>query len=504
MRLRTLVRPRALEVRDYPEFRFDTDPVKEGVERSVPGEGEDEDASPRPAQVLPLVLDREGAARVTVPDLPRSPNPQELVAELEYPDPSGERLVVSQRVPLWPAGLSVGLQAEHWTATQDRLRFRVLALDLAGKPLAGRQVAAALHQRSDYTHRRRLLGGFYAYESRAETRRLETACAGVTGTDGTLACELSPGVSGEIILQACARDDQGNVSQATDSVWLSGTEEQWLGGSDSDRMDVLAERREYAVGERARLQVRMPFRSATALVTVEREGVIDAFVTELRGTDPVVELPVLARYAPNAYVSVLAVRGRVAGPPAGPAADGTVESDRVTALVDLGKPAFRLGVARLDVGWAPHRLDVRVTPDREVYPVRGSAKVKVEVRRADGGGALPPPAEIAFAAVDEALLELRPNASWKLLEAMLQETRPIEVHTATAQMQVVGKRHYGRKAAPPGGGGGQQGARQLFDTLLLWQGRVPLDANGGAELEVPINDSICLAAARHESARTRT
>jgi uncharacterized protein YfaS (alpha-2-macroglobulin family) len=214
--------------------------------------------------------------------------------------------------------------------------------------------------------------------------------------------------------------------------------------------------------------------------------VLEAFVTELAGSDPVVEVPVAANHAPNVYASVLAVRGRVAPPVAGAEADGA----RVTALVDLGKPAFRLGFAKLDVGWAPHRLDIEVTPDREVYGVREHARVKVGVRRATGGEALPASAEIAFAAVDEALLELRPNGSWKLLEAMLQAQRPIEVTTATAQMQVVGKRHYGRKAAPPGGGGGQQGARQLFDTLLLWRGRVPLDAAGEAELEVPLNDAL--------------
>ena len=87
------------------------------------------------------------------------------------------------------------------------------------------------------------------------------------------------------------------------------------------------------------------------------------------------------------------------------------------------------------------------------------------------------------------MLELKANHSWKLLDSMMQE-RGIEVRTATAQMQVVGKRHYGRKALPPGGGGGQQAARELFDTLLLWRGRVPLDAQGAAELEVPLNDSL--------------
>jgi hypothetical protein len=112
----------------------------------------------------------------------------------------------------------------------------------------------------------------------------------------------------------------------------------------------------------------------------------------------------------------------------------------------------------------------------------------VRVARADGG-ALPTDAEFAFAAVDEGLLELARNDSWNLLEAMMGR-RGIEVLTSTAQMQVVGKRHYGRKAVPSGGGGGREGARELFDTLLLWRGRVPLDATGSASIDVPLVDSL--------------
>jgi uncharacterized protein YfaS (alpha-2-macroglobulin family) len=57
-------------------------------------------------------------------------------------------------------------------------------------------------------------------------------------------------------------------------------------------------------------------------------------------------------------------------------------------------------------------------------------------------------------------------------------------------MQVIGKRHFGLKALPPGGGGGRQTTRELFDTLLLWKGRLLLDANGEGSAEVPLNDSI--------------
>jgi uncharacterized protein YfaS (alpha-2-macroglobulin family) len=57
-------------------------------------------------------------------------------------------------------------------------------------------------------------------------------------------------------------------------------------------------------------------------------------------------------------------------------------------------------------------------------------------------------------------------------------------------MQVVGKRHYGRKARDAGGGGGRKTSRELFDTLLFWKARVKLDATGRATAEVPLNDSL--------------
>jgi uncharacterized protein YfaS (alpha-2-macroglobulin family) len=161
-------------------------------------------------------------------------------------------------------------------------------------------------------------------------------------------------VSGEVLLRAQARDDLGNRAVASRTVWVAGKEDWWFEASGNDRMDVLPEQRSYEPGETARFQVRMPFREATALITIEREGIIDSYVSALSGKVPVIEVPIKDHYAPNVFVSVLAVRGRV----------GEVQP---TALVDLGKPAFRLGVAPINVGWKPYELQVRVSTDKEVY-----------------------------------------------------------------------------------------------------------------------------------------
>lgn len=506
VKLRTQVQPKVLSFPGYDTYHFGGEEVKPGIQNGG-GHGafydesedqtsdEDNAAPGGPAQLLPLALDGQGAARATVPKLPKSGTPMDLAAELEYQDANGETLSASARIALWPAAVVLGIQPDGWVATQDDLRFKVLALDLHGQPLANQSVSVDGFQRITHSYRRRLVGGFYSYDNSIETRKLGALCSGRTDEHGLLSCKVKSAESGQITVQATAQDAKGNRALASTDIYVANGDDFWFEAGPSDRIDVLPEKQSYDSGQTARFQVRMPFREATALVTVEREGVIDSFTSHLSGRDPVVEVPIKDHYAPNVYVSVLVLRGRV-GLWRSRLADLVhwlhlpfhLEGGTPTALVDLSKPAYRLGIGRINVGWDPHRLEVQVTPSAETFKVRDTAHVSIAVKPARGGK-LPEDAEVAVAAVDEGLLELMPNASWKLLDAMMAP-RALEVTTSTAQMQVIGKRHYGRKAGAPGGGGGRGPARELFDTLLLWKGRVALDAEGKANLDIPLNDSL--------------
>ncbi len=454
----------------YQDYSLGNGAVVEGIEH----DGMAEPVMPLPGAQT-VRLDDEGGARVPVGTPAVVDRPVDLRLEVEYPDANGEILTRSARATAWPSAVVAGIRPDDWAASRDRLAFKAVVLDLDGRPLPGRAVRVDAFARKVYSHRKRLVGGFYAYESRRETVRAGTLCEGETDAFGRLACEVAAPASGNLVLEAVAVDDAGRASRAHRDVWVAGGDEWWFDVGNEDRMDVLAEQPEVEPGDTARLQVRMPFREAEALVTVEREGVLDAFVTTLRGNAAVVEVPIKDHYAPNVFVSVLAVRGRT-------------DQSMPTALVDLDKPAFRLGFAELEVGRAAHRLDVTVVSDQRSYPVRSTATIDIEVT-APGG--LPPArdAEVALAVVDEGLLALAPNESWDLLASMMGR-RGLEVETATAQMQVVGKRHFGRKAVAAGGGGGVDATRRLFGTLLQWQGRVRLDARGRARVAVPLNDSL--------------
>ena len=517
VKVRSRVEPRAVAFADYPDFRFGGEPVKEGVQTGSLADfwssfDPDEDSAPAepsqpagPVSTRALTLDASGTAAVTVDKLAALDRPASLLVEMEYADPNGELLASATRVALHPAGIYLGLRPEGWAANKSSVKVQVLAVDTAGKPVAGRAVSVEPYLRNTYSHRRRLIGGFYAYDSVTETKQLGGGCSGTTDARGVLFCTLKPGASGELLLQARARDDAGNAALATTSVWVVGGGEWWFEPANHDRIDLVPEKKRYEPGETAKFQLRMPFREATVLVTVEREGVLEQKVVQLSGASPVIEVPVAGHFGPNVFVSALAVRGRVDPEAPGPYAwlkrwlygigkllglvdDVPVERDtRPTALVDLARPAYKMGLAEIKVGRRDYELKVKVTPDKDVLKARDTVRVAIEVTDAAGKPAAG--AEVALAAVDEGLLELKPNESWNILEAFLAR-RPQEVATATAQGQVIGKRHFGRKALPPGGGGGKSGARELFDTLLAWKARVALDANGRAVVDVPMNDAL--------------
>ena len=153
----------------------------------------------------------------------------------------------------------------------------------------------------------------------------------------------------------------------------------------------------------------MPFRFATALVAVEREGIVETKVVELDGKNPTIELKVQESWGPNVYVSVLAIRGRIHEVPwysfftwgwKAPLDwahafwyEGR-QYEAPTPLVDLSKPAFRYGLGEIKVGTAAHKLGVTVTPDAKSYAVRSKAHVKVRVTL-PGGKPAPAGTQIA-------------------------------------------------------------------------------------------------------------
>lgn len=456
------------------------------------------------ADKLPLTLDQNGSGSITLNTIPAITEPQDLLVEASFADPNGEIVTLRRSANLWPAGVIAGIRNDEWVSiVNSKISLQAIALDTLGNPKAGVPLEIRARERITISTRNRLVGGFYAYNSHVETKDLGVICSGVSDEQGLLTCEHQFTIGGNIDLIAIAQDENNNKSIAATSLWVASRDELWFGGSDSDRIDLIPENPSYQVGDIARFQLRMPFRQATALVTVEREGILESHIMNLTGNKPVIELKVGENWGPNVYISALVLRGRIHDVPLYSLFEWGYKDDDQwwqdyqnnldyvppTAMVDLSKPAYRMGVASIKIDDPAYMLDVKVTTDQPVYQIRQTAQATITVLLPDGTPAAN--ADVALAVVDEALLELKNNTSWNLLSSMLR-TRSWGVYTSTAQMEVVGRRHYGLKAVAAGGGGAGAGsnARELFDTLLLWKPYVQLDENGQAIIDIPINDSL--------------
>ncbi len=469
----------------YPEYSFFTETLQEGRFNTESyyddfSYSEEWDFSNqvqmerKSIQTLETQLDLNGTAQISIEKIPESSKNQKAYFEMEYKDPNGEYQTILSSTLIYNSPYKLGLKEDGWIANKKETKMTAIVLDLNNSPISGVNVSIDVYSKKFYSNRKRLVGGFYSYENYYEVKRLGSFCSGKTDSLGLLVCKKAAPSEGNLIFQASI---SGEKTSVTKEIYVTGdTDFGYYKIEDSDRMDVLAEQKFYEPNQTARLQVRMPFKEATALVTVEREGILEASLKTITSSNPILELKIKPNFAPNVFVSVLAVRGRVAEP-------------KPTATVDLARPSHKLGITNIRVGWKGHELLVNVVPERKVYNVRDKAKVKIKITRADGGE-LPKDTEFAFAAVDEALLDLKSNTTWDLLNAMMK-SRSLEVSTSTAQMQVVGRRHFGLKALPSGGGGGfAKQTRELFDTLLFWKASIPVNEKGEAEVTVRLNDSL--------------
>ncbi|MGA3086141.1 MAG: MG2 domain-containing protein [Thermodesulfobacteriota bacterium] len=484
VKLRTDLQPKSISFPDHENIIFSNGRVKPGIQKSKSyedeyNEEEEDDQGLKEnkgdLQTRPLTLDKQGAARVKISGFPERDTPQNILAELEFRDPNGEIQTVTSRIPTYPSNVLAGITTGVREPSQNALLYQVVVVDLNGKPRPQVEVKTHLLQKKTYSHRRRLTGGFYAYENITEIKDRGPHCKGKTDQNGVLYCEGPSPVTGQIIIQAEVADERNNLSLANSELWIPGKDDQWGEVGSDDRIDLIPEKKTVETGETARFQVKMPFKEASVLITVEREGVMEAYVKKISRADPFFEIPVKEHYAPNVFVSALVVRGRI-------------PKTQPTAMFDPGKPAYKLGLTEIQVGWKPHELKVEVLPDKTNYIPRETVTARIKVKTAYGK--VPPKgSEVAVAVVDEGLLELKPNESWKLLEAMMKR-KGCDVETSTAQMMVIGKRHFGRKALPHGGGGGRLPTRELFDALVYWKGVILLDETGQALIQFPLNDSL--------------
>lgn len=288
-------------------------------------------------------------------------------------------------------------------------------------------------------------------------------------------CEFTPALGGMYIVSFEARDSRGREARTSVYRWAEGSE--WVPWEDESRfkMDVIADKSRYTVGDTATIMLASPFTNAQAWLTVEREGVIEQRRLTLNSGSTLVKLPITETFVPNAYVSVVVARGRGAPP-------GTLD--------DPGRPTMRIGYTELRVTPEVKRLTVKVRPLAAQYLPGDTARIHLAV--ADSRGA-PRRAEVTLWAVDEGVLSLTGFRTPDPID-LLYQPRGLGLRLASNLVSVAPQIPEGEKGRrAPGGGGGAAAAdvlRSRFKTTAFFLASVVTDAKGEAVAKAKLPDNL--------------
>jgi hypothetical protein len=424
-------------------------------------------------------LDAKGAATISAPlSLPGQHGPELLSAEADVTDLSRQTIAGSTSALVHPAEFYVALKpgAELFVKGTDPVKPEVLAVEPRGAHVSGAAVTVELIQRRWSVARQEVGGGYRT--SLAIQDKVVSSCT-VTTAASPVSCAVTPSGPGYYVLRASSKDRRGNPVAASTGLYAGGDagETSWA-DNDATSVELVPDRKSYEIGQRARVLVKSPFKSAEALVTVERAGVYTQRRVTLSGPMPTIEVPITDDLRPNAFVSVLLLRGRSKAAPA------------KLGAPDVGAPAFRLGYASLPINPEARRLSVAVKPAKTELRPGDTVEVDVDVKDRAGK---PARAEVTLYAVDEGVLSL---IGYKTPDPVGTFGAPRALKVATSEgRESLAKvmnpfAELGLDKGGDGGDGGGGGVRRDFRASAYWGPALTTDAGGHVHGSFKLPDSL--------------
>ncbi|MHB8878114.1 MAG: MG2 domain-containing protein, partial [Myxococcaceae bacterium] len=220
-------------------------------------------------------LDAKGALAVKagVTEAPGE-KPYRYTLEAEVEDVNRQSVAGRAEVTVHPASYYVGLRAPAGFMQEGfEYGLETLVLDTAGKRVAGRTVDVAISSRTWKSVKKKdATGGFSTVSEPVET---QVATCSLDSADGPVPCKFKPASAGFYIVRAQVADDQKRKHSASIGLYATGAGFVAWQRNDTDRIDLLADKTSYDVGEVAHVLVKSPYPEAKALLTVEREGVLE-------------------------------------------------------------------------------------------------------------------------------------------------------------------------------------------------------------------------------------
>lgn len=434
------------------------------------------DCSPQTQQIAEGEgkLDAAGQLNVSVPvNIDDKGVSQVLSIEADVFDQNNQVVANRVSVPVHKSQVYVGVRSEDYIVTPgEKAKIGVVAVDPEGNLLKNQSVKLELFSRTWNTIRTKSVDGQYYYESEPKDTFLSDTTV-TTGSDGKAIGEVKIPTGGQFRIVATAKDGKGRVSKAGTSVYAwSNTYFNWP-HSNSDRLDMEADKPEYKVGDTAKLLIKSPYqgKGVKALVTVERENVIRKEVIDIVSNAQPIEVKITEDLIPNAFVSVVIIKPRV----------GETFNDNG---LDTGAPGFKVGLIQLKVETSKKKVDLTLQTDKERYGPGETVTVKLKATDAEGK---PVSSELSLSVIDMSVLALTGFQLPDLVSYFYAE-RGLGVNTSAMLMHLIERFKPGSK----GGGGSDPELKKRgnFKDTAYWNPVIETNEQGWATVSFVLPDNL--------------
>jgi hypothetical protein len=361
----------------------------------------------------------------------------------------------------------------------ETITFPVIVTDIGGTALAGRKVSVILDT-LHYEQNTMVDGGGSSSTYNREVVSSQEIGSLASG-NGPIDFSFEVPKAGIYRIRLQTIDQRGHVASTAFGFTASGGESVAWPRFDRERIDLVLDRSSYQAGDTATVIAQTPFKDARGLLTIEANGVIDRYPFEIKGNTPSISFPVKGEYAPNAYVSVILVRGRSHW-----AKDATG--------FETGAPAYRVGYARIAVDPAAQRLAVSIFPEK--ITASPGQQVNFGFQVADAKGR-PSDASATVMVVDEAVLGLTAFATPDPV-ALAYSFRALAVRNASNILDLPYSRRSRFEKMFPGGDSdlsqnlpvSDDLLRKLFKSTAFYAPTVPVGADGKGTVSFKLPDNL--------------
>lgn len=328
-----------------------------------------------------------------------------------------------------------------------------------------------------------------------------------TDADGNAQVTFNSLPQGWYRITSTTTDARGRSVDARTYAWIYDRSARSWYYFNNSQISLTFDQPEYGPGDTAQLLIQSRITNTMALVTIEREEVMDEFIVNLDGPVTKLDIPIKEAYKPNAFVKVHAF-----------APTGRESLDTFSGSYHPNMDAeaeLVTGWAKLSVPAEDKRLDIQISSDADVYGAGDQATLTFQVNNADGQGE---ESRIILAVVDEAIFSLSEDLTADIFttfygdrgSSIFTYQGPIDPRiyyrhnvpneaTTTATPAPTGAPTSDMPSPEPAegdsdsrddSGGDEINTRRIFEDTAYWNPAITTDANGAASVTITLPDNL--------------